>query len=207
MFYFRSESKEKLEKYSVEFKKVNNSIADVINNSLKYFVSRAKRNQYLFFAFNIILLLINGSVLVLNYAEADRIWVTVFSAVATLVTALIALFRYTDNWRRYRTNAEKLKSQCIRFKSGSGDYAKITDEEEREQLLVEKFIEICEEDMGELREIIDVLKDFTTQVTDSQITNSKISQNTNSQNINLLNANLQNADVNNKQDSKLLKHT
>lgn len=182
MFYFRSETEEKLDKYSIEFKKVNKQVAEIINNSLKYFVSRAKRNQYIFYAFNILLLLINGSVLVINNTKIDRVYVTVLSAVATLVTALIALFRYADNWRRYRTNAEKLKSQCIRFISNSGDYAQKTEIEEKEQLLVEKFIETCEEDMRELHDIIGVLKDFTVKFTQTEEVNPQIENTENEKN-------------------------
>jgi hypothetical protein len=176
MLMFRFESRKKLEKYKVKFSSCE-EIAEVINDTLKYYVCRARRNQYMFFIFSVLLLLINFAVLVVNQIPFDsnnvaciKLTITILSGIATLMASISALFRFTDNWSRFRKRAEDLKIQCLLFNHGNCEDYKGKTPEEKESIFIQKFIKICEDDKAEFIELMNKLDELNKNKDDNDKT-------------------------------------
>jgi hypothetical protein len=113
-----------LDMYAVSLE--NDKIEEVIKHTLKYYVKRALVNKFLFIALSIITITLNAGIPVINQIKWDgsRLLVTIISSIASVITGIIALLGVKDVWFRYRSYAELLKSECIKFNSGIPPYDK-----------------------------------------------------------------------------------
>lgn len=115
----------------------------VINNSMLYYVTRARMYKLLFVGLSAGLLAINCSIPVVNQMQfkGGGIWITLLSSVAAFISGLITLIGLRDKWFRYRTVAENLKTECNLYNSNSGKYRELSDAG-KQDLLIQRFEEI-----------------------------------------------------------------
>ncbi|MDO5291547.1 MAG: DUF4231 domain-containing protein [bacterium] len=100
-----------------------------IMNSLNWFIKKAvvyKRCYYTFSSASIVTPL---AMTIMNSVESSTFiannfkqYSAVLATITTVASSLLALFRFKDQWQEYRTTAEVLKSELIKFQTKTGEY-------------------------------------------------------------------------------------
>ncbi len=112
----------------------------VVNNTLTYYVRSAVFYKYVFVSSSAVLLAINCSIPFINQLNPPNVslWITLLSSAAAFIGGVLTMVSMREQWFRYRTSAEALKSECNMFNSMSGKYA-IQDKVQREGLFIQSF--------------------------------------------------------------------
>ncbi len=112
----------------------------VVNNTLTYYVRSAVLYKCVFISSSVILLAINCSIPFINQLSPPNVslWITLLSSAAAFIGGVLTMISMREQWFRYRTSAETLKSECNMFNSMAGKYA-IQDKVQREGLFIKSF--------------------------------------------------------------------
>lgn len=112
-----------------------------IKDLLNWYIRKAIFFKKFYYILSFLLIAINAVIPVListDFAQRE-ITIAILSCIATIITSSLTLFTMKDTWLRYRENAEKMKSECIKFSQGIGDY-----EDKEERKLIENIEKIVQ---------------------------------------------------------------
>lgn len=114
-----------LEYYYVDLK--NDDLSNVVNKTLYYYVKNSILYKLLFYTLSFFSITMNASIPIINQIdwENSTMVVTIISACTAVITGMLALLCLKESWYRYRTAAEKLKTECNQFNAEIGDYRQI----------------------------------------------------------------------------------
>ena len=67
--------------------------------------------------------------------DSLRLISSILGGVIVIITSLIQLYKYQENWILYRTTAELLKKEKYLYQNDAGDYSKLDPAEKKKQLV------------------------------------------------------------------------
>lgn len=154
----------KIKFYKKKEENIKNEFEDYLNNikdnhiktyikerliaQINWYDKKSIHNQKVYTRLIRFSIIMSGSIPVLT-VFADLYWImkviiSVFSAVVTIISSIIAMSNYKELWNEYRKNCEMLKSCLYLYFTRQGIYKELTDEEAFCELVTiceEKFVE------------------------------------------------------------------
>jgi len=88
-------------------------------NYIDWFRRAAEHSKFMYRFFSVLAMLCPAFIIVFNELTNDTtVWklaVTITSAIAAFLTAVIQFYRWLDRWTMYRNTSEELKNTCTAF--------------------------------------------------------------------------------------------
>lgn len=116
----------------------NELIKKRVKQVLEWNMNKAISNKKIFYRMSISLLILNASIPIINQLDNQSILVTCVASLCTIITGIITLLNFKDEWYQYRTCTESIKRECMMLNCRCGEY----ESEEREKLFLIKFEQI-----------------------------------------------------------------
>lgn len=112
-----------LENYYIKFSNSNNSA--IINKTLEHYVQKSIFHKNLFFNLSIAVIILNASIPLINSIPdlKTNILTSIASTLTVIITSILTILAAKDNWMRYRSYAEELKTECNLFNNNIGEYS------------------------------------------------------------------------------------
>lgn len=151
-FYKKKEEhiKDEFEDYlnNIKDNHIKTYIKQRLISQINWYDKKSIHNQKVYTSLTRFSIIMSGSIPVLT-VFADLYWIvkvviSVFSAVVTIISSIIAMSNYKELWNEYRKSCEMLKSCLYLYFTRQGMYKELTDEEAFCKLVTtceEKFVE------------------------------------------------------------------
>ena len=119
----------------------DNYIKDRLEEQQKWYERKASENKTKHHILQIIIISSGALIPIINSIPYSDIGVRIISSIlggiVIVITGMIQLKKYQENWIQYRTTEEILKKEKFLYLNSAGEYSNL-DEEEKHQLLVER---------------------------------------------------------------------
>jgi Protein of unknown function (DUF4231) len=112
-------------------------IKETLEDQIKWHSGKARENKKKFHMLQIIIIITSTSVPVVNTVSPTGYWLRITWLNIVIVTSLLQLHKYQENWIIYRTTAELLKKEKYLYLNSAGDYSGLG-LDERKKSLVER---------------------------------------------------------------------
>jgi hypothetical protein len=113
-----------------------------LQEQLDYHSSVSKENKNKFYAYQVVIILTGTIIPIVNViapvGDLLRLISSILGGIIIVVTALMQLHKYQENWILFRSTQELLKREKFLYLNDAGDYAGL-DPEEKKRLLVERI--------------------------------------------------------------------
>jgi hypothetical protein len=137
--------KDKTENFANEMRYTLSQINDIADekirrrteNTLMWYVNKAKRSRALFYAFSLISIAASAAIPVINtigggsgssFSAKDTI-ISLVAAIGGVAVSVSTLFNLKEAWNRNRRYAERLKQECFFYQTRSENYSGKSDTE------------------------------------------------------------------------------
>ena len=104
-----------------------------IENAWFWYIRKARWAKYLFYLLSVLGVLSGAAVLIINCLPLESILKGILTSIAAVLgsasTAMCALFTLKETWRRNRSFAETIKTECFDYLSSSAAYFEKTKDE------------------------------------------------------------------------------
>ena len=120
----------------------DNYIKDRLEEQQKWYERKASENKTKHHILQIVIIASGALIPIINsipYSDIEvRIISSILGGIVIVITGMIQLKKYQENWIQYRTTEEILKKEKFLYLNSAGEYSNL-DEEEKHQLLVERI--------------------------------------------------------------------
>jgi hypothetical protein len=114
-------------------------IKERLDDQLKWHGSKARENKKKFQMLQVIIIIVGALVPIVNSIGPAGDWLRIISSVLggiiVIITSLIQLQKYQENWILYRTTAELLKKEKYLYLNSAGDYSGLEIKEKKRSLV------------------------------------------------------------------------
>jgi hypothetical protein len=129
---------------------IMSSMEDFVKNRLDeqmgWYSKKSTFNKSRYRLFQVVIIIASAIIPLINLtASAFEIWwqhaaliISAFlGSIITIISAILQMEKYFDNWILYRTTLESLKREKVLFQNNAGEYANLGDND-KNRLLVER---------------------------------------------------------------------
>lgn len=117
--------------------------------SMDFYIEKANEYRVLGMLFSILSICLPSlgtyASFVTNYTEEEKVVIAgivpLITALTTIVTGIIALFKISEKKTSYRNSAETMKSELMNYYLGNGNYKDVKDKDFVLQVNIEKIIQ------------------------------------------------------------------
>ena len=102
-------------------------VASRLAPEIDYYDRRAGDNKMLFRAVSLLAIAAAAAVPVLAAADFERWVLAAAGSVASVALAILALFKWQEDWLQFRGNAESLKKERALYETRTGPYRDLND--------------------------------------------------------------------------------
>lgn len=138
----RNTLKNELESISIYIEEIKNNAAKKrIKDLFNWYIRKAVFYKRVYYILSFLLIAINAVIPVLISIDFEQreITIAILSFIATVITGSLTLFTVKETWLRYREHVEMMKSECIKFSQGIGEY-----KDKEESKLIENIEKIVQ---------------------------------------------------------------
>ena len=104
-----------------------------IENAWFWYIRKARWVKYLFYLLSVLGIVSGAAVFVINSLPLESVLKGILTSIAAVLgsvsTAIYALFSLKETWRRNRSFAETIKTECFDYLSSSAEYFEKTKDE------------------------------------------------------------------------------
>ena len=119
----------------------DNYIKDRLEEQQKWYEGKASENKTKHHILQIIIISSGALIPIINsipYSDIEvRIISSILGGIVIIITGMIQLKKYQENWIQYRTTEEIIKKEKFLYLNNAGDYSNL-DDDEKHRLLVER---------------------------------------------------------------------
>lgn len=112
-----------------------------LKEQLDYHSTQSKQNKKRFYALQFVIIITSALVPIVNViipgGDLLRLTSSILGGIIIVITAVMQLHKYQENWILFRTTQELLKKEKFLYLNDAGDYAGL-DPAEKKRLLVER---------------------------------------------------------------------
>jgi Protein of unknown function (DUF4231) len=114
-----------------------------LKDQLDYHSTQSKKNKKRFYALQFVIIITSALVPIVNVINPEgagvelRLTSSILGGIIVVITAVMQLHKYQENWILFRTTQELLKKEKFLYLNDAGDYAGL-DSEKKKRLLVER---------------------------------------------------------------------
>ncbi|QZY56943.1 DUF4231 domain-containing protein [Crassaminicella profunda] len=118
----------------------NEIIRNRVENLLNCYIKKATYYKYAYYTLSIVIIVINAGIPIVHHLHWGKsiLFVSISSAVASVIASIITLLNIKDIWFRYRSNVKILKKECMLFNCECGNY----DDKNREKIFISNIEDI-----------------------------------------------------------------
>lgn len=133
--------KEELESIEIFTEPIQNeTIKKRVTQVLNWNIKKGTKQKYLFYAFSIIVIILNAAIVVINQMEKYDLLITIIASISSVLASIITLFNFKETWHRYRKSSEEIKTECMQFNCKCGEYKEEEGREEKFLIKIESII-------------------------------------------------------------------
>jgi len=122
----------------------HNYFSDRLVDQIRWYSGKARDNKKKFYLLQAVIIVLAGSITIVNALRvSDNLlgYVSIVSSIlggtVVIITALVQMFKYQENWILYRTTSELLKKEKYYYLNDVGPYSELN-AEQKKKLLVER---------------------------------------------------------------------
>lgn len=116
-------------------------IKNRVDNQIDWYDKKSTKNKKAYLSIKVCSIIFSAAIPVLTglsvYSKYYLIFVSIFGSLTLILTSLSSIFRWHDNWIRYRSISEQLKHEKYAYLTNSGVY-------ESNSLTFNSFVDRCE---------------------------------------------------------------
>ena len=120
----------------------DNYIKDRLEQQQKWYERKASENKTKHHILQIIIISSGALIPIINsipYSDIEvRIVSSILGGIVIIITGMIQLKKYQENWIQYRTTEEILKKEKFLYLNNAGEYSNL-DDNEKHRVLVERI--------------------------------------------------------------------
>jgi uncharacterized membrane protein YgaE (UPF0421/DUF939 family) len=123
-----------------------------LDEQINWYSFKGRENKRNFTRLQIIVIITGAAIPLINIIDflpiSTRLASALLGALIAIVTSILGLYKYEENWYHYRKTAESLKKERYLFLFDAGEYFG-KQNEEKNRLLVQKIETLVSEDTRE----------------------------------------------------------
>jgi hypothetical protein len=118
-----------------------NYFTERLGEQIKWYSDKSRKNKERFYIMQTVVIVAGAAISVVNAFRVANTFISVLSSflggLVVVISALIQMHKYQENWILYRTTAERLEKEKYFYLNDVESYSDLNDEQKR-KLLVER---------------------------------------------------------------------
>lgn len=110
-----------------------------LKEQLDYHSKQARKNKKNFYALQFVIIITSALVPIVNViipgGDLVRLTSSILGGIIVVITSVMQLYKYQENWILFRTTQELLKKEKFLYLNDAGDYAQLDPKEKKRQLV------------------------------------------------------------------------
>jgi hypothetical protein len=139
--------------HSKSKRELGDFIIDRVQYKINIYMKKAREHRFYHLFFSVLIAVCAALVpILINLEDEGAVFqylATVLSAMVTISVAIQEIFRFREHWRNYNLIDSSLRSEEMIFSMGAGPYARLKNQEERQDLFVQRIENLIAEERKE----------------------------------------------------------